>query len=215
MCLLAQLFVFLENWKWDPKRNIKRKKKWRRRQSLFLPIIPLGGNLRLPILAFYLNIKGEVDPQRHIVKPVTPITKAVKWAEDGRGRARGSARMEEGDEGPGATAGNANRVRAGDCEAVAGKVTVRRAIIILWAAADTSRGTGRVEGNRIDRPESWRMLGSDAAGEARKPWGSVGTLAGSSEAQPLTLTFFYLFIRQSVCAQCNIRPVRYRKCNWH
>lgn len=37
-----------------------------------------GGNLRLPILAFYLNIKGEVDPQRHIVKPVTPITKAVK-----------------------------------------------------------------------------------------------------------------------------------------
>lgn len=39
--------------------------------------------------------------------------------------------MEEGDEGPGATAGNANRVHVGDCEAVAGKVTVRRAIIIL------------------------------------------------------------------------------------
>lgn len=39
---------------------------------------PGGGNLRLLSLAFYLNIKGEVDPQRHIVKPVTPITKAVK-----------------------------------------------------------------------------------------------------------------------------------------
>lgn len=37
-----------------------------------------GGDRRLPLLAFYLNIKGEVDPQRHIVKPVTPITKAVK-----------------------------------------------------------------------------------------------------------------------------------------
>lgn len=36
-----------------------------------------------PALAFYWNIKGEVDPQRHIVKPVTPITKALKWVEDG------------------------------------------------------------------------------------------------------------------------------------
>lgn len=49
----------------------------------------------------------------------------------------------ERDEGPGATAGDANRAGAGDCGAVAGKVTVRRAIIILCGHEPANRTGGR------------------------------------------------------------------------
>lgn len=141
VCLLAQLFVLLENWKWDLKRNIKRRERKKKRTEKKAKTVsanhsPEGGGLRLPLLAFYLNIKGELDPQRHIVKPVTPITKAVKWVEE-------AAERWEGDEGPGATAGDANRAGAGDCGAVAGKVTVRRAIIILCGHEPANRTGGR------------------------------------------------------------------------
>lgn len=91
-----------------------------------------------PALAFYWNIKGEVDLQWHIVKPVTLITKALKWVEGGEEEQEEAENCEcggegadgenEGGKGPGATTEDVKCV--GDWEAAAGKVTVQQAIII-------------------------------------------------------------------------------------
>lgn len=63
-----------------------------------------------------------------------------------------------------------SRARAGDCTAVAGKKSqYDEQSSFLRAAAHTSRRAGRVEGNRIDTAESWRMSGSGASGEASEP----------------------------------------------
>ena len=111
--------------------NLEKKRK--REAGLHQPVPRV---LHHPALAFYWNIKGEVDPQRHIVKPVTPITKALKWEEDGEEEqeeaencVRGGVDGEcEGGRGPAAATEDVKCV--GDWEAAAGKVTVQQAIII-------------------------------------------------------------------------------------
>lgn len=183
---------------------------------------PRGANLRLPLLAFYLNIKGEVDPQRHIVKPVTPITKAVKWAENGRGRARGSGRSGEGGEGPGGERpGDANisRARAGDCTAVAGKKS----------KYDEQSAFGSCEPGltRAGEPDGWKGIvltrrragGCRGAARRERLASHEGTLKHWQDllrsCHWLWHLFIYLFVCFSICGvHSAIRHARYGKCDW-
>lgn len=99
--------------KWEPQKETER-------QAVFsqsLPRVP-----HLPALAFYWNIKGEADLQRHIVKPVTPITKAVKWEEDGEEEQEEAQSQWVLGEGEGGTWGFREEVKCvGDWEVVVGK----------------------------------------------------------------------------------------------
>lgn len=165
--------------------------------------------LHHPALAFYWNIKGEVDPQRRIVKPVTLITKALKWVEDEEeeqeevenwGGGGGVDGESEGGKGPEATTEEVNCV----CRWLRGSSRESHSTTSnhnSWATAERSWRAGQVEGNCIDIGTRWRMLGSHVLREAEKPSGDVKTLADSTEVRPLTFPFLY-FIFAAVWWAC-------------
>lgn len=155
--------------------------------------------------------------QWHIVKPVTLITKVLKWVEDGeeekekaQNRGGGVERWREwGRQG---TSGynRQSKLCAGDWESVAGKVTVQQAIRISEplltevGEQDKWKGIiltqGRAEG--CWEATCWERL--------RSHQGMLKTLADSREVQPLTFPIYLFYFSGSLmgmCAQWNMLAI--------
>lgn len=183
-------------------------------------------------LAFYWNIKGEADLQRHIVKPVTPITKALKWVEDGEEEQEeaencGAWGGVDGEWGRQGTWGynRGSKVCVCVCRWLRGNGWESHSTTSnhnFWGTAERSWWAGQVEGNRIDTGMRRRMLGTSVLREAEGPRGDVKTLVNSTVVQTLICEFIYFNPTAGwracwlySCPSCWAWLVRVGRCDWH